>query len=68
MIKDGVGGANTMTGLAFEGKTDLATFLNKQNGYRVEKDKVYYKDGLVARVFKKYKFYSFLEEYNMQVL
>ena len=65
MIKDGVGGANTMTGLAFEGKTDLATFLNKQNGYRVEKDKVYYKDGLVARVFKKYKFYSFLEEYNI---
>ena len=65
MIKDGVGGANTLTGLAFEGKTDLSTFLGKQKGYKVEKDKVYYKDELVARVFKKHQFYSFLEEYNI---
>ena len=65
MIKDGVGGANTLTGLAFEGKTDLATLLNKQKGYRVDKDKVYYKDELVARVFKKHQFYNFLEEYNI---
>lgn len=65
MIKDGIGGANTLTGLAFEGKTDLATFLNKQKGYKVEKDKVYYKGKLVARVFKKHGFYDFLEEYGI---
>lgn len=65
MIKDGVGGANTKTGLAFEGKTDLATFLNSQNGYKVVDENVYYKDELVARVFKKYKFYDFLEEYGI---
>ena len=65
MIKDGIGGANTLTGLAFEGKTDLATFLNKQKGYKVEKDKVYYRDELVARVFKKHQFYKFLEEYGI---
>ena len=65
MIKDGVGGANTLTGLAFEGKTDLSTFLGKQKGYKVEKDKVYYKGELVARVFKKHQFYSFLEEYDI---
>lgn len=59
MIKGGLGGANTMTGLAFEGKTDLATFLNKQKGYIVENDKVYYKDELVARVFKKHQFIVF---------
>ena len=60
MIKDGIGGANTKTGLAFEGKTDLSTFLGKQKGYKLEKDKVYYKDELVARVFKKHQFYTFL--------
>jgi hypothetical protein len=30
MKKNGFGGANTKTGLVFEGKTDLATFLGKQ--------------------------------------
>lgn len=28
MIKNGKGGGNTKTGLVFEGKIDLATFLN----------------------------------------
>lgn len=65
MVKDGVGGANTKTGLKFEGETDLATFLSNQNGYRVDGDKVYYKEELVARVFKKYGFYTFLEEYGI---
>ena len=36
MKKDGVGGANTRTGLAFELKTDLPTFIAKQQGYIVE--------------------------------
>ena len=35
MIKNGKGGGNTITGLYFEGKTDLATFLNEQNDYHV---------------------------------
>ncbi len=29
MIKNGKGGGNTKTGLIFEGKTDLATFLSQ---------------------------------------
>ena len=65
MIKNGVGGANTITGLVFEGKTDLATFLNEQEGYEVIGSDVYYKTELVARVFKKYQFYDFLEEYGI---
>lgn len=65
MIKNGIGGANTLTGLTFEGKTDLANFLNKQKGYKVINGNVYYKDKLVARVFKKHQFYDFLEEYNI---
>ena len=36
MIRNGKGGGNTKTGLIFEGKTDLETFLSKQKGYNVK--------------------------------
>lgn len=59
MKKGGVYGGNTKTGLIFEGKVDLATFLARQVGYEVKNDEdVYYKGELVARVFKKFKFYN----------
>ena len=58
MIRNGKGGGNTKTGLVFEGKTDLATFLSMQKGYSVYKDKVYYNNELVARIFKKHEFYK----------
>ncbi len=58
----GKGGANTKTGLVFEGKTDLTTFLSSQKNYEVKDGVVYYKNELVARVFKKHSFYKFLEE------
>ena len=57
----GKGGGNTRTGLVFEGKTDLTTFLSRQINYKVKESNVYYKNELVARVFKKYSFYKFLE-------
>lgn len=38
MKKDGIGGANTKSGLVFEGKTDLETFLSSQKGYSSAKD------------------------------
>ena len=65
MISKGKGGANTKTGLVFEGKTDLATFLHSKNGYKVNGEKVFYKDELVARIFKKSGFYKFLEEHSI---
>ena len=66
MILGGKGGGNTKTGLLFEGKTDLSTFLNQQNGYRVENDNVFYKDELIGRIFKKHSFYNvFLKELNI---
>jgi hypothetical protein len=66
MIKSGKGGGNTRTGLVFEGKTDLATFLDSKTGYKVEKDKVFFEGALVARVFKKHAFYNvFLKELNI---
>ena len=62
MIKGGKGGGNTKTGLVFEGKTDLATFLNSQDGYEVRGENVFYNNKQVARVFKKEGFYRFLSE------
>ena len=62
MIKNGKGGGNTKTGLVFEGKTDLATFLNNQEGYRVTNGVVFYNDEKVARIFKKHGFYRYLKE------
>lgn len=66
MKHQGKGGSNTKTGIIFEGKTDLATFLGRQEGYRVEGEKnvfnVFYRGKQVAKIFKKMGFYRFLEE------
>jgi hypothetical protein len=62
----GVGGANTKTGLVFEGKTDLATFLNAQIGYDVLADgTVTYLNEIVGRIFKKSGLYRFLAEFKI---
>lgn len=74
MIKNGKGGGNTKTGLIFEGKTDLGTFLSQQKGYSVDtvSDRVsfngkntkvsirtvYYNGEKVAELYKKHEFYS----------
>lgn len=65
MIHKGKGGANTQTGLVFEGKIDFSTFLCKQKGYKVEGGNVLFERKLVARVFKKGGFYKFLEEHGI---
>lgn len=62
MKHQGTGGANTKTGLVFEGKTDLATFLSSQKDYQVTNNIVLYQGESVARLFKKHSFYKFLEE------
>lgn len=66
MIKSGKGGGNTKTGLVFEGKTDLSTFLSQQPHYKVIDSVVLYNDEKVAEVYKKHKFYSiFLKKLNI---
>ncbi len=66
MIKNGKGGGNTKTGLVFEGKVDLATFLSRQPHYSINCHDVYFDNEKVARVFKKNDFYSiFLKELNI---
>jgi hypothetical protein len=62
MIHQGTGGSHTQTGLVFEGKTDLTQFLNAQNGYCVINGNVSYNGKYIARIFKKYAFYDFLDE------
>jgi site-specific DNA-methyltransferase (adenine-specific) len=69
VVKEGgVGGANTLTGLHFERKVDLHDLLAAKPGYEVKKISgkagkgVYFKGRLVARCFRKYDFYKFLDE------
>lgn len=61
MIKGGVGGGNTITGLIYEGKVDLSTYLSQQKDYSIDGTNVLYKGKIVAYVFKKHEFYSFLK-------
>lgn len=65
MKTGGIGGANTKTGLAFEGKTDILTFLSKQKDYSVNGNIIKFKGQEVARTYKKFAFYKFLEEHNI---
>jgi hypothetical protein len=66
MKANGCGGANTKTGLVFEGTTDLTTFLSKQNKYEVSSDgKVKFDGKHVALIFKKHGLYRFLEGYGI---
>ncbi|MBO4373043.1 MAG: hypothetical protein J5826_08945 [Bacteroidales bacterium] len=61
MIKGGTGGGNTITGLIYEGEVELAEYLNQQNGYQIDNHNVLYNGKVVAYVFKKHNFYTFLE-------
>ncbi len=68
MIEDGIGGANTLTGLKFERKVDFLTLINDISGYEVKNvpgkagKGIFFQGELVARCFKKHDFYKFLTE------
>ena len=62
MKKGGKGGGNTITGLIYEAKVDLESFLNQQDGYLVNGSFVYFQGQLIARIFKKYGLYKYLED------
>ncbi len=71
MIKNGKGGGNTKTGLVFEERVDLVKLLQSIDGYSVEPTsnkagyKIFYEGEEIARCFKKYELYKFLEEYGI---
>ena len=60
MIKGGIGGGNTKTGLVYEAKVDLATFLSEQKGYTLKDMEILYNNELVGYIFKKHGLYRFL--------
>ncbi|WP_425381618.1 hypothetical protein [Spiroplasma endosymbiont of Polydrusus pterygomalis] len=76
MVKKGIGGANTKTGLAFEGEKELCSFFKKQENYEIKnmfgvhnKNKndafeVLYKGKHVANIFKKHAIYVYLKKYH----
>jgi hypothetical protein len=72
MKTGGVGGANTLTGLKFEGKVDFQNLLKEIPGYSVQKIPnkagigLFFESSLVARCFKKYEFYKFLDESDIE--
>ncbi len=61
MKKGGTGGGNTKTGLIYEGKVDLATFIATQKEYAVKGNEVFYCEVCVAHVFKQHAFYDYLK-------
>ncbi|MBI2450655.1 MAG: hypothetical protein HYV47_03950 [Candidatus Nealsonbacteria bacterium] len=60
MKKGGIGGANTKTGLYFEGKVDFLSFIKKQKNYTVKGNEIFYNKESVALSFKKNSLYEYL--------
>lgn len=65
MIENGIGGANTKTGLKFEDEMDFADFLLSLKGYGIAKDdngykEVFFNGKSVGYIFQKYDLYRFL--------
>ena len=75
MVKNGVGGANTQTGIRFEERVDLVTRLSEIEGYTCEINEktrgaskwynIYYQNNFVASAFKKHALYIYLDLNNV---
>lgn len=71
MIRDGLGGANTRTGLLFEERTDLQQIFERIPGYSLIQTEdgagyeVWFNNEHLANCFKKQQFYRFLARYNI---
>jgi len=71
MITGGKGGNTTTTGLRFENKVDFQKLISQIPGYELKKISgksglgLFFEGELVARCFRKYDFYRFLEEENV---
>ena len=62
MIRGGIGGANTKTGLHFEEESDFLSLIKRQKAYKVEGNIIFYNNEEVAMTFKKHGLYKYLEE------
>jgi len=61
MIKGGIGGGNTLTGLNFEREKDILHLLKKKKGYEVRGNVIFYEGKEVAHSYRKNALYKFLE-------
>lgn len=60
MIRGGIGGAKTLTGLKFESRVDLKEVIKKIPGYTITGEGVYFLGSKVAELYKKHALYKHL--------
>lgn len=65
MIKGGIGGGSTITGLNFERSSDINVLLKRTPGYSVAGTSINYKGNEVARSYKKNSLYVFLKQQGL---
>jgi hypothetical protein len=65
MIKGGVGGGNTKTGLNFERRRDILILLRRLRSYSVKGNIIFYNGQEVARSYRKNGLYKYLESKNI---
>jgi hypothetical protein len=58
MIKNGLGGAKTKTGLNFESRVSLQDAFTKIQGYLVRDKEIFFNNTKVAQLFKKHDLYK----------
>ena len=61
MIRGGKGGGNTAAGLHFENEKDILNILSKIKGYEVNNNIIFFQGGEVARSYRKYDLYRYLQ-------
>ncbi|MFH1832679.1 MAG: hypothetical protein ABH816_00740 [Candidatus Levyibacteriota bacterium] len=61
MIRKGIGGSNTLTGLKFEKRINILDFLSDQKGYSVKNNIIYFEGQEVAQSYAKNGLYKYLE-------
>lgn len=61
MIRKGIGGANTLTGLKFEKRINILDFLSNQKGYSVKNSIIFFEGKEVAQSYAKNELYKYLE-------
>ena len=58
MIRGGIGGAKTLTGLKFESRVDLKEIVKKISGYTITGNEVFFLGSKVAELYKKHALYK----------
>lgn len=61
MINQGKGGGNTITGINFEKGRDVGSIVDNLPGYSVKENIIFYEGKEIARSYKKFGLYRFLE-------